>query len=213
MFQSRKKEVNDYANYHAARGLSKEYPGMNSDQQEKSGSEQATNNNGLGADQNPSNKKKSSSFTVTENMFASLEITLPPPSNNSGVPVTQIKQQQQQQQEDEEENFYSGIEISSPNSASSSSSSSASSAGSNFSAYAQNYDAEKVMSEILAIEGNEICADCRARNPTWVSCNIGITLCLNCCGFHRAMGVHISKVKSLKLDILTPEEVGQGTNK
>ena len=52
-----------------------------------------------------------------------------------------------------------------------------------------------------------MCADCNAKNPTWASINLGITLCTECVGIHRGLGVHISKVRSCKLDTWLPEEV------
>ena len=47
---------------------------------------------------------------------------------------------------------------------------------------------------------NAKCAECNEENPEWASVNLGILLCQECCGIHRSMGVHISKVKSLLLD-------------
>ncbi|MDP2437583.1 MAG: hypothetical protein Q8P67_17710, partial [archaeon] len=44
------------------------------------------------------------------------------------------------------------------------------------------------------------CADCREANPVWASINLGITICIECSGIHRSLGVHISKVRSLTLD-------------
>lgn len=37
-------------------------------------------------------------------------------------------------------------------------------------------------------------------DPQWASYNIGVFLCARCATIHRHMGVHISKVKHLKLD-------------
>ncbi|CAG2105815.1 unnamed protein product [Medioppia subpectinata] len=54
--------------------------------------------------------------------------------------------------------------------------------------------------QILAIPGNEFCCDCGAADPKWASINIGSTLCIECSGIHRSLGVHLSKVRSLNLD-------------
>jgi stromal membrane-associated protein len=43
--------------------------------------------------------------------------------------------------------------------------------------------------------------------PRWVSWNLGIFICIRCAGFHRNLGVHISKVKSVNLDSWTPEQI------
>ena len=48
------------------------------------------------------------------------------------------------------------------------------------------------------------CADCGAAAPEWASANLCVLLCLECAGCHRAMGTHLSKVRSLKLDSWEP---------
>ncbi|KAI1333302.1 ArfGap-domain-containing protein [Xylariaceae sp. FL0255] len=51
-------------------------------------------------------------------------------------------------------------------------------------------------------QGNCWCADCGSGvKVEWVSINLGIILCIECSGIHRSLGTHISKVRSLTLDI------------
>ncbi|KAF4526589.1 hypothetical protein B566_EDAN006403 [Ephemera danica] len=58
---------------------------------------------------------------------------------------------------------------------------------------------------LLKIPGNSECCDCGNPNPQWASINLGITLCIECSGVHRSLGVHHSKVRSLTLDAWEPE--------
>ncbi|KAL4891399.1 ArfGap-domain-containing protein [Aspergillus ambiguus] len=53
-----------------------------------------------------------------------------------------------------------------------------------------------------ADQGNNWCADCgSASKVEWVSINLGIVLCIECSGIHRSLGTHISKIRSLTLDV------------
>eukprot|EP00434_Breviolum_minutum_P020799 symbB.v1.2.018347.t1/scaffold1457.1/size117646/5 len=63
-------------------------------------------------------------------------------------------------------------------------------------------------SSVLALPGNSSCFDCDApcSADPWVSLSYGIVVCIQCAGSHRSFGVHVSKVKSLKLDTLKPAE-------
>merc|ERR1719430_534610 len=59
--------------------------------------------------------------------------------------------------------------------------------------------------QLVEIPGNELCADCNAEGPQWASINFGVTLCIECGGIHRGLGVHVSKVRSITLDTWEPE--------
>ncbi|KXG51366.1 Arf GTPase activating protein [Penicillium griseofulvum] len=53
-----------------------------------------------------------------------------------------------------------------------------------------------------ADQGNNWCADCGSSSKVeWVSINLGIILCIECSGIHRSLGTHISKIRSLTLDV------------
>ncbi|KAM8889285.1 arf-GAP with coiled-coil, ANK repeat and PH domain-containing protein 2-like isoform 7-T7 [Synchiropus picturatus] len=75
---------------------------------------------------------------------------------------------------------------------------------------------ESALQKVLAIPGNACCCDCGQPDPRWASINLGITLCIQCSGIHRSLGVHFSKVRSLTLDTWEPEllklmcELGNG---
>ncbi|XP_048398047.1 arf-GAP with coiled-coil, ANK repeat and PH domain-containing protein 2-like isoform X2 [Stegostoma tigrinum] len=64
---------------------------------------------------------------------------------------------------------------------------------------------ESALQRVECIAGNTYCCDCGQSDPRWASINLGITLCIECSGIHRSLGVHFSKVRSLTLDSWEPE--------
>ncbi|KAF9261925.1 ArfGap-domain-containing protein [Marasmius fiardii PR-910] len=65
----------------------------------------------------------------------------------------------------------------------------------------------KILRELVKRPDNKLCADCKRNDPRWASWNLGVFLCIRCSGIHRGMGTHISKVKSVDLDVWTPEQM------
>lgn len=80
----------------------------------------------------------------------------------------------------------------------------------------KNLKGDSELQKVMAIPGNSVCCDCGQPDPRWASINLGITLCIQCSGIHRSLGVHFSKVRSLTLDTWEPEllklmcELGNG---
>lgn len=65
----------------------------------------------------------------------------------------------------------------------------------------QGREQDYVSTILREIPGNDLCAECGASEPDWASLNLGILLCIECSGVHRNLGVHISKVRSIKFDV------------
>ncbi|AQK68560.1 ADP-ribosylation factor GTPase-activating protein AGD3 [Zea mays] len=63
------------------------------------------------------------------------------------------------------------------------------------------HETKKPIDLLRKVDGNNMCADCGASEPDWASLNLGALLCIECSGVHRNLGVHISKVRSLTLDV------------
>lgn len=59
----------------------------------------------------------------------------------------------------------------------------------------------KHLQRLQKLSANKHCAECGNKQPTWASVNLGVFVCIRCSSVHRAMGTHISKVKSATLDI------------
>ncbi|NWY59575.1 ASAP1 protein, partial [Chionis minor] len=64
-----------------------------------------------------------------------------------------------------------------------------------------------IIKEVRGMPGNRECCDCSAPDPTWLSINLGILICIECSGIHREMDVHLSRIQSLSLDKLATSEL------
>ena len=67
----------------------------------------------------------------------------------------------------------------------------------------------KILEGELKKDENRECADCTVIQPRWASTTFGTFVCIKCSGktntligigFHRSLGTHITKVKSVNLD-------------
>jgi len=65
----------------------------------------------------------------------------------------------------------------------------------------------KILEGLLKLPENKQCADCAAAAPRWASATLGVFLCMKCAGIHRAMGTHISFIRSVTLDVWNSEQI------
>ena len=64
-----------------------------------------------------------------------------------------------------------------------------------------NNEKNDINNEIINnIINTNICADCGAKNPTWLCINWLTIICIDCSSIHRGLGTNISKVKGFRLD-------------
>ncbi|EWM20631.1 adp-ribosylation factor gtpase-activating protein agd12, partial [Nannochloropsis gaditana] len=63
---------------------------------------------------------------------------------------------------------------------------------------------------LLRLPSNRSCADCDAplndSTNVWASITHGVFVCVTCVSVHRRVGTHISRVRSVNLDVWTEEE-------
>eukprot|EP01119_Soliformovum_irregulare_P007874 TRINITY_DN2044_c0_g1_i4.p1 TRINITY_DN2044_c0_g1~~TRINITY_DN2044_c0_g1_i4.p1 ORF type:complete len:915 (-),score=256.98 TRINITY_DN2044_c0_g1_i4:1531-4275(-) len=72
---------------------------------------------------------------------------------------------------------------------------------------AQQDQLAKGMAALLELDENKFCAECNMADPKWASINLGIFVCIECSGIHRSLGVHLSKVRSVDLDVWEADTV------
>lgn len=65
----------------------------------------------------------------------------------------------------------------------------------------------RMLTDLMQVPGNDVCADCKSPAPRWASYNLGIFICVHCASIHRKLGTHISKVKSINMDVWTKEQI------
>ncbi|XP_072040365.1 arf-GAP with Rho-GAP domain, ANK repeat and PH domain-containing protein 1-like isoform X2 [Amphiura filiformis] len=68
-------------------------------------------------------------------------------------------------------------------------------------AIAEGLSDHTVISKVWKNPDNKFCAECGMPDPDWASINFVVVVCKQCSGFHRELGVHMSKVRSLKMDV------------
>lgn len=64
-----------------------------------------------------------------------------------------------------------------------------------------------IIRKIKKLDGNNLCCDCGSVDSDWLVTNLGILICIECCGIHRELGVQISKTQSLKIDRLSTSQL------
>ena len=63
---------------------------------------------------------------------------------------------------------------------------------------------------LSSLAENKICSDCGTVNQcSWASVNLGVFLCIRCASYHRSLPKTISRPKSTKFDLWSPDELAR----
>mmetsp|Transcript_18917 Transcript_18917/g.46869 ORF Transcript_18917/g.46869 Transcript_18917/m.46869 type:complete len:198 (+) Transcript_18917:117-710(+) len=60
---------------------------------------------------------------------------------------------------------------------------------------------------VFQMPENDKCVDCGTAHAEWASVSYGTILCLDCSGVHRSLGVHLSFVRSIKMDAWSEKQL------
>jgi len=71
----------------------------------------------------------------------------------------------------------------------------------------QNKLNQQKLTQLIGKKENRLCADCEMAVPEWASVNIGCFVCIRCSGLHRQLGTHVSKVRSVRMDMWQPDQI------
>lgn len=72
-------------------------------------------------------------------------------------------------------------------------------------------DQKEINEKLKILQENshiQLCADCNAKSPKWVSLKFGIFLCATCAQVHRSLGNDFTNVKSINMNTFDSQMMG-----